>query len=167
MVKRFSENRFVWLAVGLIAGLGVSYFWPHEPALATGNDRDAKFGMLTTPMAPNVEGVFVLDYLTGQMTGAVLNSATGKFNHVYLRNVAVDFNVDPKAQPHYAFVAGQAALPRRVGVVPGASVIYVGELSSGKVLAYGMNYPRTTRAVPPQKFILFGAFPFREAVGRE
>ena len=167
MVNRVSENRLVWLTAGLAVGLCVSYFWPHEPALAVGNDRDSKFGMLTAPMAPNIEGVFVLDYLTGQMTGAVLNGSSGKFNHVYLRNVAVDFNVDPKSQPHYVFVAGQMALPRKSGLYPGASVIYVGELSSGKVLAYGVNYPRTTRAVPTQKFILFGAFPFRETVARD
>lgn len=167
MVNRNSDSRLLWLAVGLAAGLCISYCWPHEPVAAAGNDRNSKFGILTTPMAPNVEGVFVLDYLTGELSGAVLNSATGQFNHTYRRSVAVDFKVDPKSKPTYAFVAGQVALPKdRRAPFPSASVIYVAELTSGQVFAYKMNYPRTRVPVKTQFLIPIQSFPFREATPR-
>lgn len=157
----------MWLAVGLAAGLCISYFWPHEPVAAVGNDRDSKFGILTAPMAPNVEGVFVLDYLTGQLSGAVINPGNGQFNHTYTRSVATDFKVDPKSQPHYAFVSGLASLPKSRSVpLPGASVIYVAELSTGRVIAYAVNFPRTRGPVKPQDLVPIGNFPFREATIR-
>ena len=161
MVNRVSESRWTWLAVGLAAGLCVSYFWPHEPVAASGNDRDAKFGILTTPMARNVEGVFVLDYLTGQLSGAVLNPATGTFNHTYSRKIADDFQVDAKAKPSYVFVAGQAVLPRnQLARFPGASVIYIGDKASGRVIAYKVNFPQTRAAVKLAGIIPIATYQF-------
>jgi hypothetical protein len=157
------QSRIMWLTTGLVAGLCISYFWPHEPVAAASNDRDAKFGIMTTPIGLNVEGVFVLDYLTGRLSGAVMNGNTAKFNHTYARSVAADFKVDPKATPHYAFVGGRAALAGKRGVSPAGSIIYVGELSSGMVMAYGMNYNITQRAVPTQPFVPLDGFQFREA----
>lgn len=157
------KSRMMWLTTGLVAGLCISYFWPHEPVKAASNDRDAKFGIMTTPVAINVDGVFVLDYLTGRMSGAVIEQNSGKFTHTYARSVAADFSVDPKATPHYAFVGGRAALAGRGGVSPATSVIYVGELSSGKVMAYGINYKITRRPIPTQPFVPLDAFQFREA----
>ena len=153
----------MWLTTGLVAGLCISYFWPHEPVAAASNDRDAKFGIMTTPVTLGMEGVFVLDYLTGRLSGAVMNGNTGKFNHTYIRSVAADFKVDPKATPHYAFVGGTASLAGRGGVSPATSIIYVGELSSGVVMAYGINYKIAQRPVPTQPFVPLDAFPFREA----
>jgi hypothetical protein len=159
------QSRMMWLTTGLLAGLCISYFWPHEPVQAASNDRDAKFGLMTTSVGLNVEGVFVLDYLTGRLSGAVIDPNTGKFSHFYAHSVATDFKVDPKATPHYAFVGGRASLAGRGGVSPAASVIYVGELSSGMVMAYGINY-KVARAgvrLRAQPFVVLDGFPFREA----
>lgn len=167
MTERVAASRWMWMSVGLAAGLCISYFWPHEPVLATGNDRDTNFGILTTPVASNVEGVFVLDYLTGQMTGAVLNPSTGQFSHTYARSIAKDFGVDGKAKPHYVFAAGQVALRGNRNVpYPGASVLYVGDKGSGKVVAYSMNFPRKVRQAPTQTFFPFAMYPFGEATSR-
>jgi len=159
------QSRILWLTTGLVAGLCISYFWPHEPLAAASNDRDAKFGIMTTPIGISVEGVFVLDYLTGRLSGAVIDPSTGKFSHFYAHSVAADFKVDPKATPHYAFVGGRASLAGRGGVSPASSIIYVGELSSGMVMAYGINY-KTVRAgvrLRPQAFVPLDGFQFREA----
>ena len=160
-------SRIFWLTTGLLAGLCISYFWPHEPVAAASNDRDAKFGIMTTPVGINVEGVFVLDYLTGRLTGAVLDTNTGKFNQTYFRSVAADFRVDPKAKPHYAFVGGRAPLSGRGRVSPAISVIYVAELSSGLVRAYGINYKISRLKSRVQAFVPLDVFPFREATVRE
>ena len=103
------------------------------------SDRDDKFGMLTLPVKDlqlagvrdHLEGVFVLDFLTGQIKGAVLGRG-GKFTHYYFRNVAADFQVDPSATPHFAFVQGVAQLPGQGRATPATGVLYIGELTSGK-----------------------------------
>jgi len=161
------QSRFFWLTAGLLAGLCVSYFWPHEPVEAASNDRDSKFGIMTTPVGLNVEGVFVLDYLTGRLTGAVIDTSSGKFTHTYYRPVAADFNVDPKATPHYAFVGGRASLAGRGRITPASSVIYVAELSSGLVVAYGIDYKISRRKVPTKPLVPLDKFPFREATVKE
>ena len=161
------QSRIFWLTTGLLAGLCISYLWPHEPVQAASNDRDSKFGIMTTPVGINVEGVFVLDYLTGRLTGAVLDPNTGKFKHSYLRMVSADFNVDPKATPHYAFVGGRASLTGRRGFSPAGSVIYVGELTSGRVIAYTFDYKISRVALRVQPFRPMGSFPFREASVKE
>ena len=165
MSNRISEDRMTWLAVGVAAGLCISYFWPYERALAATTDRDSKFAMATIDVSPininAVEGIFVLDFLTGQLTGAVLNNKIGKFMTRYSYNVAADFQVDPKAEPHYAIVTGVANLPSGRGVNPASGVIYIGELSSGKVICYSFPYSMANR---PQASTLapLDFFQFRE-----
>lgn len=163
MAKRVGESRVMWMAVGLVAGLAIASFWPHEPVAAGTSDRNAKFGMMTTPVSIGVDGVFVLDYLTGRMTGAVIDSRSNKFQYAYFRNVALDFGVDPKTTPQYAFVGGQAVLQGKRGVTFGRSVIYVGELSSGKVIAYSMDIKVNRKAVSARQLLKLDLYQFREA----
>jgi len=73
-------QRYLWLMAGVMIGLAVSWFWPQEPLHAGSSDRDDKFAMLTVPVKDvqlagvrdHLEGVFVLDFLTGKLRGAVL-----------------------------------------------------------------------------------------------
>ena len=84
--KQNTNNRMVWLVVGVLAGLCISYFWPHEPVSAATSDRDTNFGLITVPVRDvtiagvrdTMEGVFVIDYLTGRLQGAVINPRIGK-----------------------------------------------------------------------------------------
>jgi hypothetical protein len=166
VANRLIDHRLTWLAVGLLAGLGFSQFWPHEPALAAVTDRNDKFAMATTPVSilDTVEGVFVLDFLTGRLTGAVLNAKAGVFGHAYFRNVAADFKVDPTGNTNYAIVAGRAQLPSRGRVSMATGVVYVAELSSGRVIAYGFPYNESPRPVPPVEMGILDNFAFREAI---
>jgi hypothetical protein len=155
MRPSLSESRVWWLAAGLVAGIGVAYFWPHEPAYATTADRDAQFAMCTVPVGTSaagindpMDGVFVLDFLTGQLKGAVLNRQTGKFTSFYLRDLAKDFNVDPKAEPHYAMVSGFSQLAGQGGLTFASGVVYIGELSSGKIAAYAFPWKEAPRPAP-------------------
>ncbi|MCC7420021.1 MAG: hypothetical protein IT428_07070 [Planctomycetaceae bacterium] len=167
------SQRWVWLTAGLVGGLCLSYFWPHEPAMAETADRAAKFGLMTCPVqpgvagiAPELEAVFVLDYLTGRLQGAVLNPKVAKFTHAYYRNVAADFNVNPNTDASYAMVAGRNQL--QAAKVPlSTSVIYVGELASGKVAAYVFPYAEARGVVPPIQLEVADYFSFRqEAKGK-
>lgn len=172
------RNQLLLLACGLVAGLCISAFWPHEPARAVTTDRNDKFALVTVPVTAGVtggvagvpgpgalplEGVFVLDFLTGRLQGGVLNNRSGKFVHAYYRNVAADFQIDPTAQPNYAIVGASANLPGARGVTPAAGVIYVAELTSGKVIAYSFPYRETNRPIPPMEMSPLDMFQFREA----
>lgn len=164
MAQRSLDNRMVWLVLGVVAGLCIAYFWPHEPALAVTSDRNDKFAMVTSEVsfAGSVEGVFVLDFLTGKLQGAVLNNKLGKFTHAYYRSLAADFGVDPSVEPKYAIVTGRAQLPSQGRATMATGVVYVGELSSGKVVAYGFPYNESNRPVPPVPLQPLDVFQFRE-----
>lgn len=166
-----ARNRYLWLVAGVAVGLAVSWFWPQEPMHAGTSDRDDKFGMLAIPVKDlqlagvrdHLEGVFVLDFLTGQIKGAVLGR-NGKFSHFYFRNIAADFQIDPTATPHFAFVQGTAQLPSTGRATMATGVIYIGELTSGKVAAYGFPYNDTAKPVGPFPLAPLDTFSFREAV---
>lgn len=145
MPRQMTHHRMAWLVAGVIVGLGISYFWPHEPVQAVGSDSNPKFAMTTVPVSivNDIEGIFVLDFLTGRLTGGVLNTQNGRFFNAYQRNVAGDFQVDTEAK--YVMVAGQANLPNQ-GQVPRASgVLYIGELTSGRVICYSFPFAQGNR----------------------
>jgi hypothetical protein len=164
MRSLISDSRKVWLVVGLIAGLAIANFWPHEQAYAVATDRDAQFAMCTLQVSiiDPIEGIFVLDFLTGSLKGAVINRQGGVFTTYYYRNLAADFNVDPKTEPHYAIVSGQAQLPAASGTTPASSLIYIGELTSGKVIAYAFPWKETRSVIPPVPLLPVANFQFRE-----
>jgi hypothetical protein len=147
-----ASNRAAWLAGGLVAGLAIAALWRSEPTYATTADRDTQFMMVTIPVGTSaagindpMDGVFILDFFTGQLRGAVLNRQTGQFVSYYLRNLAKDFELEANAnaEPHYCMVTGYAQLPSAGGATMASGVIYVGELTSGKVVAYGFPWKET------------------------
>jgi hypothetical protein len=165
MRNPFSDSRRVWLVVGLLAGLAIANFWPHEQAYAVATDRDAQFALCTLQVSiiDPIEGVFVLDFLTGSLKGAVINRTTGMFTAYYFRNLAADFGIDPKLEPHYAMVGGQAQLPAAGGgLTPASSLIYIGELTSGKVIAYAFPWRESPAPNPPIPVEPVANFQFRQ-----
>ncbi len=157
------------LVLGIIIGGGFMMMKPHEPlkaASASGND---KFSMATIPITTNMtdtEAVFVLDHLTGILRGGVLNTQTNTFTHTYLRNVALDFQLNPATpEPKYSIVGGPATMRAGGGTLPANGVIYVAELTSGGVLAYGFPAPRGRGSKIPIPMVQMDGFSFREPAG--
>lgn len=136
-----------------------------QAPVAHGTD---KFSMVTVPMLENgvPEGVFVLNNLTGGLVGGVLNEQTGKFGYRYLHNVAADFQTGNTPDPRYCIVTGPANLRSSAGVQPGFGVIYVGELSSGRVIAYGFQRPTTRNMGTTMPLAILDAFQFADTVGQ-
>ena len=163
---RHDVRRMVWLAAGLVAGLAIASVWPHEPAYAVTTDRDAKFAMTTCTVSvvavDPIEAIFVLDFLTGSLKGAVLNRQIGKFTAFYYRNLALDFKVDPKSEPHYVIVNGQAQLSGNAGLQFASSVLYIGELTSGKIVCYGFPWKESRTPLAPFQLVQVDGFQFRE-----
>ena len=164
MLQRVQDQRGLWLGLGIAVGLCLAYAWPHEQAQAVGSDRAAQFGMATgqVQLADPIEAIWVLDHLTGSLKGAVLNRQSAKFTSFYYRNLPADFQLDPKKQAQWSMVTGQCILPGQGALAPAASMVYIGEMTSGKVNAYAFGWRETPRPSAPLPLTLVASFPFRE-----
>jgi len=150
-------NQVAGLAAGILVGLAIHYVCPHEPAYATTGDRASHFSMATIPVTDvaagilnPMDGVFVLDLVVGQLKGAVLNRQTGRFASFYFRDIGKDFDVGPNLMPEFCMVNGYAQLPNQAGKQMASGVIYIGELNSGKVVAYSFPWVEAGNARPEQ-----------------
>jgi len=159
-----SESKFVWLLFGVIGGLGFAYLWPHEPAYAVATDRDAKFALCTVEVGPgSPDAVFVLDFLTGRLTGGLLNAQAGAFTNFWYANVGEDFKIKgDKAK--FTIIPGSGFLnaPGGGGQSLATGLIYVAELTSGKVGCYRFQYRNQAEASPPMELMPVNYFMFRE-----
>jgi hypothetical protein len=155
------KRSVILLVLGAVIGGGVVWTLPKDDlkaATATGND---KFSMVTVQTSPGeTEAVFVLDHLTGVMRGGFMGN-NGTFTHQYTYSVAADFRVNPATpEPKYVIVSGEVNLRASGQAQPARGMLYVGELTSGAVIAYAFTMPsnRTPPVISKQSF-----FQFRES----
>jgi hypothetical protein len=147
MRRILSTTQLPGLAAGIAAGLAIAWLCPNEPAYATTGDRAPQFSMVTLPVSDAalgvvdpLDGVFVLDFASGQVKGAVLNRQNGKFASFLFRDLAKDFNVPPNQNPEFCMVTGFGQLPNQAGKQMASGLLYIGELNSGKVAAYSFPW---------------------------
>jgi hypothetical protein len=114
------------------------------------------FAMATGPIDEEVEGLYMLDFLTGDLQCVVLNYRTTKFNAIFRTNVLNDLGVDPAKKPKYLMTTGAINIPRGYSVArPANSVVYVLETTTGRFAAYGIPWRRELAATArPQAFTL-------------
>ncbi len=130
---------WLWLTAGVVVGLGIAALWPHRPLTAATSDRNEKFGMCTVVVDPGLEAVFVLDFLTGRLTGACLGKQGQGFVQFFAADVGTDLQVKGN-KPAYAMTPGLAQIRAKPGSQAAASVIYVAEMSTGKVGCYAIPF---------------------------
>jgi hypothetical protein len=151
MFDALKQNRAAWLAAGVLLGLAAANWLPHSPAHAVATDRLGDFAIATGPLDSDLEAIYFLDCLTGDLRAAVLNPYTWKFYSQFQTNVIEDLGVDESKNPRYLLVTGNAILKRNAGpITPGASAVYVAELTSGKIAAYAVPWsqPLNNSGVP-------------------
>lgn len=159
----------VGLALGLAVGTGMMIgtlvtlghrqaegFRPPETLLnAVASHGSDTFAMATGPVDSDVEGLFTLCFLTGDLQGWVLYPRTGQFGAHFKRNVIADLGSQQQGgNSSYVIVTGQADFQRAGtgGGVPAMSAVYVADANSGNFVAYGLMWNRTAaRANTPQK----------------
>ncbi len=166
-MKSLSKHPVVLLSVGFLLGAAALWALPQRSLQASSAGGNDKFSMVTVPVTgiADTEAVFVLDHLTGILRGGHINGGGGGVTTIYEWNVAADFQVNPATpEPKYVMVSGAAQLRGGGGGQPANGVLYIGELTSGMVVAYGFSLPRNGAAVG--QVIKVGFFPFREAIGR-
>ena len=168
MKSQAKENRLFWLICGAIFGVGVAHFWPYEHAYAVATDREAKFAISTVDVGPGMpDAVFVLDFSTGRLQGAMLNAQSGQFTNFWYANLAEDFKTKGKGGAKYAVIPGNGFLTANNGQGGGGTqatgVLYVAELNSGLVGVYRLQYSTQMAPQEPMPLIPVNSFSFREA----
>lgn len=166
-------KQYDWLvAVGiaLTAGLVCGWLWPHTPVHAVATDRIDTYGMATGPVDSDVEAVYFLDFLTGDLKAVVLGKQGGAWNGYFFGNVAADLGIDPQKNPRYLMVTGVANLRRAGGsrFEPSSSMCYVAEITTGKVAAYAVPWSHSMYAAGQpqnQALVLVGVTRFRQPMG--
>jgi len=167
----FRRNRRLWFPVGLVIGVVIGGLMPHTPLHAVATDTSDSFAIATGPVDSDVEAIYFLDFLTGDLRAAVLGSQNGRFTAFYNYNVLNDLGVDPSKKPRYLMVTGIADLRRAGGtqVRPSRAVVYVAEVTTGKVAAYAIPWSQASHArnkLIRQPLIPLDVAPFRTATIR-
>jgi hypothetical protein len=131
------------LGAGLVAGLALGGFFTRSPMHAVATDHSENFTIATGAVDDELEAVFVLDFLSGSLKAAVLSTSTGRFTSMYETNVMNDLGVNSAQNPKFLMVTGTAGL-RKTGanIQPGNAVVYVTEVTTGRVAAYAVPWTR-------------------------
>jgi hypothetical protein len=162
------RNRFAFPALTLLLGLCLGGLFPHAPIHAVATDRTDTY-LIATGMVDSdgIEAIYLLDCLTGDLRAAVLGKATGGFTATYMypgAQLMKDFGLDPTKNPKFLMVTGMADLRTGSNNAFGSAVVYVVELSSGRIAAYALPWNRnvwSTRKIVSDNLRLVGMLPFR------
>lgn len=128
------------LAVGGLVGWSLAAHRPLPPAFAVTSQADGAFAVCTAPLDIGVEGFFVLDFMTGDLSGGVLG-ANSKFVGGYKHNVLKDLDFKPgqAKNPRFLLVSGLTdGVRRRPGFAQ--SVLYVTDSDTGTTAAYSIPW---------------------------
>jgi hypothetical protein len=169
MFHAFAGSRFVWLALGLMAGLLASGLMPYAPLHAVGNATGDTFAIATGPMDEEVEAIFFLDFLTGDLRAAALNPRLGRFNAFFQFNVLQAMQIDVSKNPKFSMITGMLGIRRGASAGWGQSVVYVAESTTGRVGAFATPWDRSAaNANKPMNgaLRLLDIAPFRTAAVR-
>ena len=164
MSHPFKKRPIVMLALGLGAGLLVGvgmmvgtlttighsssaqFDTPELILDATASHSGKSFAMATGWIDNEIEGLFTLDYLTGDLKCWVINPRnptqgwTGGFQH----NVIADLGVQQGKEPSYVMVTGQANFVRGgMQSTPANCVLYVADANTGNFAAYTIFWNQT------------------------
>lgn len=170
MIQSASGQRGVWLAAGLAIGLGLGGALAlgvllgrrSEQASAAASLAELKlkamashgaesFAIATGPVDEDVEGLFTLDFLTGDLQCFVVNPRNGAFGGWFRANVLDALPAERGKKPSYLLVTGQINVAGGFGAQrPAASLCYVVDANTGDVAAFTFPWARaaTSAGVP-------------------
>jgi hypothetical protein len=137
-----SAASLAWAAAFVAVGIAVGGRLPGAAlpkAAAATALADASFAVCTAPIDANTEGLFMLDFETGDLSGSVLNQNTGTFGVAYRYNVLkdLDFKAGKVKNPKFLLVPGLASFAGNNRLAP--AVLYVTDAATGVTVAYGIG----------------------------
>lgn len=156
--------------IGLAVGLVWGGLLPNTPLHAVSTDRADTYAIATGPVDTEVEALYLLDFLTGDLGAFVLGKQAGIWSGRFVCNVARDLGVDSQKNPQFMMVTGIAGLRRFGGSrqQPSSAVCYVAEVTSGRLAAYAIPWSVNQYNAGQQQggpLRLVGVIPFRPAAG--
>ncbi|TWT43450.1 hypothetical protein [Botrimarina hoheduenensis] len=161
-------------AVGRSAGSSAGTLdWSLLPAIeahASASVAQENFVLATGTIDEGLEAVFFLDFLTGDLKGAVINERQAGFNGLFEYNVTGDFGAAGVKNAKYLMVTGEARNLRQAGGRLGHTILYIVEATSGQMAAYAVPWnPALYAAGKPQKgsFVRIGAGQLRSQFVRD
>jgi hypothetical protein len=175
----------VGLTVGLLIGVGMlvgalvagkaqnsaTINVPETLLHATASHGGETLAMATGQIDAEIEGLFLLDFLTGDLQCWVINPRLGRIGAQYKHNVINDLGVQQGKKPSYVMVTGGADIPRgSAAASPAGCILYVADSNTGKVAVYTLAWNRNlARAGQLQGggFVLVTAGEARKVVIRE
>jgi hypothetical protein len=149
----------VGLAIGLSLGgaltLGV-WLGHQSPAAAHWTDLKLKasashgsdtFAIATGAVDDDVEGLYTLDFLTGDLQCFVINPRTGNFGGWFKTNVASHLGIEKGKKPNYLLATGLINVQGSGGNQrPAATMCYVVDANTGDVAAFSFPWAKSATA---------------------
>lgn len=160
MTRSTSFHHLALVGVGAVvfaAGVAVGTWWRGPavtPVFAATAASDDAFAVCTAPIGNGTEGLFLLDFETGDLTGGVLNGSA-KFAAGYRHNVLKDlgFKAGKTKGPKFLLTTGLVELVGNAAAGMAASVLYVTDVATGVTVAYGIPWnnqqPQVAAALVP------------------
>ncbi len=148
------------LGIGMLIGSWATFRWQSAPQFtfpetalrATATDSGETFAIATGPVADGIEGIFFLDFLTGDIQCWVIHPRTGMTGGYFVENVVDDLGIEAggagRKVPHYLMVTGQAPMQRGTSMLkPCDSLVYVADAATGNFVVYALPWNRQATAV--------------------
>ncbi len=137
-------------AIGVGFWLGVSRVPDRTPSLpalhAATAAASSTMAVATGQISDNAEGIFFLDFITGDLQCLVYYPRTGVFGARYFANVLQHLPGGGR-NSQYLMVTGVAvATSTTGGPRPGNSLVYITDATSGMFAAYAVPWDRTAEA---------------------
>ena len=155
MIRRIFHSRLTRLMAGICTGLIISvgiaaalfqtlgYFeaarvqWLETRLQAAASQSGEAMAIATGPIEQGVEGIFVLDFISGDLTCGVMNPRTGQIGGLFKHNVVQDLGVEQGKKPKYLLVTGEFNVQTKLNNNrPASSIAYVADTASGRYVAY-------------------------------
>ena len=164
----------VGLTMGLLVGIGtmigtpvttprsgpVPHHMPETLLHATASHSGDSLIMATGWMDAEIEGLFTLDCLTGDLQCFVINPQVRGIGAVFHHNVIGELGAVQGKKPNYVMVTGQASIAKGTTLAaPARCVVYVADANTGNFAAYSLVWNRTmflANTRPPGGFTLLG-----------
>jgi hypothetical protein len=120
------------------------------------------FAIATGYVDGDVEGLFTLDFLTGDLQCFVINPRTGNRGGWFKTNVAAHLNVEKGKKPSYLITTGGVNV--QGGARLSASLVYVVDANTGEAAAFTFPWNKAatnTGAPQASEMVLVGKWPTR------
>jgi hypothetical protein len=158
---RLAAGFVAGLALGGALALGVLLGQRSQPAVpalgplqlkATATHGSDTFAIATGAIDEDVEGLFTLDYLTGDLQCFVINPRNGAVGGWFKTNVAAAFSGERGKKPAYLLTTGHITPTGGYGAgKPAGCLCYVADANTGEVAAFTFPWVKAaTTAGQPQ-----------------